>query len=415
MAMSEFAIRAEKIGKKYRLGYRPRYKTLREGLTSLVRARRESSQIREERFFWALRDVSFAIREGQAVGIIGRNGAGKSTLLKVLAQITEPTEGTAELRGRVGSLLEVGVGFHQELTGRENIYFNGALLGMKKSEIDRKFDEIVAFAEVDKFLDTQVKHYSSGMLVRLGFSVAAHLETEVLFVDEILAVGDLSFQEKCLGKMKNAASSGRTVLFVSHNLVAVQGLCQHAIWLEQGGIAAEGTPAAVVSQYVHHIRTKVQEVSWFDIAEAPGNEVVRLTHASIRPVTSEDTNAITVRTPLQVTFELWNQSAGSRLDFAINLHNQYGILVFCSGTMEREPLPEGSVRVSGLIPGDLLNAGTHKIELVVIEGGVHRLWSLPDILVFDVADSPELRKGDYDEWPGAVRPNIQWKIEVLEK
>jgi len=413
--MSDFAIRAEGIGKQYRLGDRPRYKTFREALSSLMRVPGRAARRAPQEPFWALRDLSFEIGQGQAVGIIGRNGAGKSTLLKILAHITGPTEGIAQLSGRVGSLLEVGVGFHPELTGRENIYLNGSLLGMRKTEIDRKFDEIVAFAEVEKFLDTQVKHFSSGMFVRLGFSVAAHLETEILFVDEVLAVGDLSFQEKCLGKMKNAANCGRTVLFVSHNLIAIQALCQRAIWLEQGRIATEGAPAEVISQYAHHLRTRVREVSYFDLTEAPGNDAIRLKHASICPVSSGDENSITVRTPLQITFELWNQRADSRLDFVINLYNQHGVLVFCTATMNRQRLAEGCVRVSGTIPGDLLNAGAHKIELLVIGAGVEYICRFPDILIFEVADSPDLRNGDYEEWPGIVRPNIKWKIEVLKK
>jgi lipopolysaccharide transport system ATP-binding protein len=254
--MSDIAIRVQGLGKKYRIGQRQRYHSLREtlmrGLTAPFRRRRESSGSNGngQSTFWALKDVSFEVPQGQVVGIIGRNGAGKSTLLKILSRITEPTEGEVDLHGRVGSLLEVGTGFHPELTGRENIYLNGAVLGMSRAEINRKFDEIVAFAEVEKFLDTPVKHYSSGMQMRLGFAVAAHLEPEILFVDEVLAVGDVQFQKRCLGKMGEVAKGGRTVLFVSHNMAAIQALCGSAIALSGGIVAANGPTKTVVDGYL---------------------------------------------------------------------------------------------------------------------------------------------------------------------
>ncbi len=264
--MGDFAVRVENLGKLYHIGaQQERYPTLRAALTrSFVRPLRrlrsrfqrsskQSSDKFEEGgaddFLWALRRVSFGVKEGDVVGIIGRNGAGKSTLLKVLAHITEPTEGRIVLRGRVGSLLEVGTGFHPELTGRENIYLNGAILGMKRVEIERKFDEIVAFAEIEKFLDTPVKHYSSGMYVRLAFAVAAHMEPEVLLVDEVLAVGDVGFQKKCLGKMEQVAGEGRTVLFVSHNMVAVRSLCRYVHLIDSGRIVASGSATEVVNKY----------------------------------------------------------------------------------------------------------------------------------------------------------------------
>jgi len=255
--MSEFAIRAEGLSKQYRIGATvERYPTIRARLAGIagmpfraLRARGRRSNTGQKPTFWALKDVSFEIAPGEVVGVIGRNGAGKSTLLKVLSRITEPTAGKAKIRGRVGSLLEVGTGFHQELTGRENIYLNGAILGMKRAETDRKFDEIVDFAEVGAFIDTPVKHYSSGMHLRLAFSVAAHLEPEILLVDEVLAVGDVAFQRKCLGKMETVAARGRTVLFVSHNLGAVKELCQTSIVLDHGSIAFRGSVIAGLSHY----------------------------------------------------------------------------------------------------------------------------------------------------------------------
>ena len=256
--MSGAIITVDKLGKRYRIGgRRERYFTLRESLAGAVKGAarglgglfkgRAPGRNRED--FWALKDVSFEVQPGEVVGIIGRNGAGKSTLLKILSRITEPTEGQAELRGRVGSLLEVGTGFHPELTGRENIYLSGAILGMKRAEINRKFDEIAAFAEVEQFLDTPVKHFSSGMQVRLGFAVAAHLEPEILLVDEVLAVGDAAFQKKCLGKMSEVSRGGRTVLFVSHNMAAVEALCARALLLDRGGIAIDGSASEVVRHY----------------------------------------------------------------------------------------------------------------------------------------------------------------------
>ena len=258
--MSNVIIRAQNLSKLYRIGRREKYYTLRESLMNVLKAPfgafrsnggQPSSSDNRGNTIWALRDVSFEVKKGEVVGVIGRNGAGKSTLLKILSRVTEPTEGCVEIHGRVGSLLEVGTGFHPELTGRENTYLNGAILGMKKTEIDRKFNEIVAFAEVEKFIDTPVKHYSSGMSVRLAFAVAAHLEPEILLVDEVLAVGDAAFQKKCLGKMGDVTREGRTVLFVSHNMDSVRQLCQRAFWLEQGQIRAKGDPLDITIRYVN--------------------------------------------------------------------------------------------------------------------------------------------------------------------
>jgi ABC-type polysaccharide/polyol phosphate transport system ATPase subunit len=271
--MSMPAIRVENLGKRYLVDHEARgtrggYRTLRESLTDLAAAplRRwqgKGSRTREE--FWALNDVSFEVQPGEVVGIIGRNGAGKSTLLKILSQITKPTRGRVELNGRVGSLLEVGTGFHPELTGRENIYLNGSILGMSRREIDRKFDEIVAFAEIEKFLDTPVKRYSSGMYVRLAFSVAAHLEPEILLVDEVLAVGDAQFQSKCLGKMQAIKDSGRTVFLVSHQLSAICRLCTNVVYLDKGRLRSSGPTAKIVEEYVHNGATFQQSGEWLSL------------------------------------------------------------------------------------------------------------------------------------------------------
>jgi lipopolysaccharide transport system ATP-binding protein len=248
--MTDIAITAHALGKEYRLGLRRYgYDTLREGLVRAFRSRRDDGRA-EAQILWALRDVSLTVRQGEVVGIVGHNGAGKSTLLKILSRITEPTEGYVDLRGRVGSLLEVGTGFHPELTGRENVYLNGSIIGMSRNEVRRRFDEIVAFAEIERFLDTPVKRYSSGMSVRLAFAVAAHLEPEILLVDEVLAVGDAAFQRKSLGKMGEVANEGRTVLFVSHNLAIIRALCPRAVLLDHGGVVADGPVDGVLGQYL---------------------------------------------------------------------------------------------------------------------------------------------------------------------
>jgi len=284
--MGNVAIRVEGLGKLYRIGGKQeRYRTLRDTLSDAFTApfKRARNLLRGQAYgaaglqetIWALKDVSFEIKHGEVVGIIGRNGAGKSTLLKILSRITEPTEGYADVYGRVGSLLEVGTGFHPELTGRENIYLNGAILGMGRKEIDRKFDEIVDFAEVEKFIDTPVKHYSSGMYLRLAFAVAAHLEPEILLVDEVLAVGDAQFQKKCLGKMSDVASEGRTVLFVSHNMAAIQALCSRAFVLSYGTVAFDGGVNKGINSYLRSVEDVMEAHSLGDRRDRKGGELFR--------------------------------------------------------------------------------------------------------------------------------------------
>jgi lipopolysaccharide transport system ATP-binding protein len=275
--MRDIAFKIENLGKLYRIGARQEYRTLRETLVSNIkRLNIKRLDQKEDNSIWALKDVSFEVKQGEAVGIIGRNGAGKSTLLKLLSHITEPTQGRVSLYGRVGSLLEVGTGFHPELTGRENIYLNGAILGMKKTEIERKFDEIVAFSEIEKFLDTPVKRYSSGMYVRLAFAVAAHLEPDILLIDEVLAVGDVAFQRKCLGKIGDVAKHGRTVLFVSHNLVAIQALCSRALLLNKGYLVEDGMPSEVVRHYLSLLSTITDQRSVSLLPRVTGGNEVRL-------------------------------------------------------------------------------------------------------------------------------------------
>jgi lipopolysaccharide transport system ATP-binding protein len=259
--MSTIVIQANGVSKRYRIGVSRGRETLRERLQSgMQSAYRNGTNQEPPSLFWALRNVSFSVREGEVLGIIGRNGAGKSTLLKILARITDPTEGRVELHGRVGSLLEVGTGFHPELTGRENIYLNGTMLGMRQHEIRRRFDAIVDFADIERFLDTPVKRYSSGMYTRLAFAVAAHLEPEILIVDEVLAVGDAAFQEKCMGKMREVAGNGRTILYVSHSLPSIAALCHHALWLDEGQVKGYGTARSIVGEYLGSVKSKSHKV-----------------------------------------------------------------------------------------------------------------------------------------------------------
>jgi lipopolysaccharide transport system ATP-binding protein len=412
-------VTVENLSKRYRIGaVRAQYSTLRESLAGAMRAPFVRRTNAAETALWALKDVAFSVDEGQVVGIIGSNGAGKSTLLKILSRITEPTTGRVALRGRVGSLLEVGTGFHPELTGRDNIYLNGAILGMQRAEVQRKFDEIVAFAEVEKFIDTPVKFYSSGMYLRLAFAVAAHLEPEILIVDEVLAVGDVQFQKKCLGKIGEVAGRGRTVLFVSHNMAAVLSLCSRALLLQRGQLIADGAADAVVSGYLKQASEALAEQVWDDVAGAPGNESVRLHQARLRGLGDTAATEINIRRPFEMEFAFWNLQPDAKLNLTVQLYNEQGALVFASASvLEPEwhgrPFPQGLFRSRCQVPGDLLNTGMHRAELLVVRDEGTVLYRHEDILVFDIQDAPEMRGGWHGAWPGVVRPNLHWKTEFL--
>lgn len=436
--MSDVAIRVDGLGKRYRIGEREPYRALRdlisESVVAAVRrlntavhpvqhgggtARRTGDASTDE-YFWALNDVSFEIRRGEVVGIIGRNGAGKSTLLKILSRITEPTRGQGEIHGRVGALLEVGTGFHPELTGRENIYLNGAILGMNRREVACKFDEIVAFAEVEKFVDTPVKRYSSGMYVRLAFAVAAHLEPEILLVDEVLAVGDAAFQKKCLGKIGEVAREGRTIPFVSHNLAAVQSLCKRVIWLDGGRVIEEGPAARVVSRYLQTSFSTLTEQLWSDPATTPGSDRVRLRRALVRPLNGSPTDPITTRTPFQLEFEYWNLQPGAYLNLSLHIYNEQGIIVFNAVPVrepgwQARPLARGLYRDVCLVPGSLMNDGIHRVELMVVKDEQTVIFSQDDVLAFDVQDAGDTTSSWYGKWPGAVRPALAWSSELVEE
>jgi lipopolysaccharide transport system ATP-binding protein len=328
--MSEIVIAAEQLSKQYRIGVaQPRYKALRDtiaqGLVALSSVLTRGKKQTESARFWALEDISFEIRWGDVVGVIGRNGAGKSTLLKILSRITTPTRGRATIRGRAGSLLEVGSGFHPELTGRDNIYLNGAILGMRRGEINRKFDAIVDFAEIEKFLDTPVKHYSSGMYTRLAFAVAAHLEPEILLVDEVLAVGDAAFQKKCLGKMGEVAREGRTVLFVSHNLTAIATLCRSALWLHRGRLIAHGPAATILSEY---LRPEGDGAS-FDAALFPDDSDFRLLRATLDQ-NGNGSGPFVTSAPLDVVLEYEVPRAVSGLRLGVDVMTIDGITLWRS-------------------------------------------------------------------------------------
>lgn len=425
-ASAEIAIRCVGVGKRYRIGRQERYRTLRDTLTEMaiepirrLRSRGGPAESRAEKNpeIWALKDLSLEVRRGEVLGVIGRNGSGKSTLLKILSRITKPTEGRAELRGRVGSLLEVGAGFHPELTGRANIYLNGAVLGMSRLEIERKFDEIVDFSECGRMLDTPIKHYSSGMYVRLAFAVAAHLETEILLVDEVLAVGDAAFQKKCLGKIGDAANHGRTVLFVSHNLLAVESLCTRAICLHEGRLVLDGSPGSVTSRYLKEWLPAFREVIHDDMATAPGNDVVRLRGARVRTQDGTSNDWFTVRTPLVVEFEYWKLTANTRLHLVAQVFNEHDIHVLATAELKEVSTPAGLLRSMFTVPADLLNNGTYRIQLLIFQGGIGDglVADWDDLLTVEIHDVASDLRGDYHgDWPGAVRPVLEWDTELVE-
>ncbi len=423
------SILIEDLGKQYVLGERHQtYQTLRETLTRAARnpfARRGSTdQAREADRMWALRHVDLEVFEGDAVGVVGANGAGKSTLLKILSRVTEPTEGRATVWGRLGSLLEVGTGFHSELTGRENVFLNGSLLGMKRAEIRRRFDEIVEFAEVGRFLDTPVKHYSSGMRVRLGFAVAAHLDLDVLLVDEVLAVGDAAFQRKCLGKMGDVASAGRTVFLVSHNMTAVNRLCTRALLVRDGRIVLDGRPPNVISSYLEQAAERGGERRWLDLDEAPGNDNARISAMRVR---SEGAVAATVdidkETAIDVDFFV-RRSGNRSLAVVIYLADSAGTTVLSTVNSPNASVSAdgwfGSHHASGLyratcvIPPNFLNdiryyvtAFLVTLDTVAIEA------SAQQAIAFDVFDTGVMRDNGA-EWHGVVRPRLAWNTSEVE-
>lgn len=427
--MSNVTVRAENLSKKYIISVnkdshdRSLAERLNDGTKKLLTLRSPFSAqnlVKEE--LWPVKDVSFEIHAGEVVGIIGRNGAGKSTLLKILSRITEPTSGRAEIFGRVGTLLEVGTGFHPELTGRENIYLSGIILGMKKKEIDRKFDEIVEFAGIAKFIDTPVKRYSSGMYVRLAFAVGAHLEPEVLIVDEVLAVGDSQFQKKCLDKMKDIGAHGRTVLFVSHNMQAVTRLCDRVILLGEGRVLHDGPAHEAVKTYLNSGLGTSASREWPDPSKAPGGDVARLCAARVKVEDGQIADALDIRRPFTLEMEYEVLKPGYVLSPHFHLVNDVGELIFITQDLDpqwrRRTRPIGQYQSCVEIPGNLLTEGTVFVGCYCITLAPDILqFSAPEAIAFHIMDSHEgdSARGDYvGSMPGAIRPLLNWSTTLRD-
>lgn len=443
MNNNDIAIKIEKISKRYRIGLKEKaHDSIGSAIFAFIKSPLENfrkyrslykfnnitpdqdldSSFNSSDILWALKDVSFEVKRGEVMGIIGRNGAGKSSLLKILSKITDPTSGYAEIHGRVSSLLEVGTGFHPELTGRDNIYLNGTILGMTKREVDSKFGEIVDFSGVEKFIDTPVKRYSSGMKVRLAFSVAAHLEPEILIIDEVLAVGDADFQKKCLNKMEDVGKHGRTVLFVSHNMPAVISLCDRVVLLEEGKVVQEGTAHRVVSAYLNTGLDTTAAREWTDPATAPGGKIARLKAVRVRKEDGTITEVIDIRHAVTIEMEYDVLKSGYKLLPNFGFWNEEGVLVF--GSQDLDPEWRGRTRPAGRyissvrIPGNLLSEGQLFVmaNLGTLEPEIYQ-FSEKDVVAFRIADSfdGDSARGDYSgQMLGAVRPMLQWNTQYSQ-
>jgi len=369
----------------------------------------------ENNLIWSLKDINFDVDFGEAVGIIGRNGAGKSTLLKILSRVTTPTTGSVKLKGRVASLLEVGTGFHPELTGKENIFLNGAILGMRKHEITRKFEEIVDFAGVQRYIDTPVKRYSSGMYVRLAFAVAAHLESEILIVDEVLAVGDAEFQKKCLGKMSDVSKSeGRTILFVSHNMTAINSLCKKVIYLKNGSIVEIGQTEKIIHKYASTETDLITENSWE--IDHRGDEVARLIKARLINRKGETVNVLFLNQEVGVEFEYSVIKSGYHPLPNVHVFNIKGDHVFASSETTHERFQEvGKYKSIMWIPANLLNDGRYLIGIAastMVPEKIH--FYEQEALIFDIVEDMELRDSEYrGSMPGVIRPKLEWQTNKI--
>lgn len=420
--MSDIAVQVNNLGKRYRIGaLMKRNDTLRDQLvdwsSKIVHRKRIEPQ--DNNILWALKDISFEVKKGQVLGVIGKNGAGKSTLLKVLSRITEPSQGEVQINGRVGSLLEVGTGFHPELTGRENIYLNGAILGMKRTEINRKFDEIVDFSEVGQFIDTPVKRFSSGMYLRLAFAVAAFMEPEILVVDEVLAVGDAEFQQKCLGKMSEVAQGGRTILFVSHNMSAILRLTQETIVLDKGRMVLRAPTAEAVDHYLSAGHDKAGERIW-EADEIPAESAPFLPEA-LRLIDMRGNIVDTVRSTEQVMIEIDYSlsTAVTGLRIGIYLYTARGEAVLTSfDTDEPEMFEKFTRRNAGkyvsrcLIPADLLNQGRYTVSVNASSYNIRRYFRDEQVLDFTVDPTGAPGMQWSEPRPGIIRPRLEWKIEA---
>lgn len=416
------AIRVEGLSKRYDVGapQASGYRTLRESISGALadswkrmrdwRSRGGSGGwYNGDNILWALKDVSFAIEPGEVVGIIGRNGAGKSTLLKVLSRITEPTDGRVAIRGRVGSLLEVGTGFHPELTGRENIYMNGSVLGMRRPEINRNFDAIVAFAEIERFLDTPVKRYSSGMQVRLAFAVAAHLDPEILIIDEVLAVGDAGFQKKCLGKMHDVSRGGRTVLFVSHNMAAVRALCSRAILLAHGRLERQGDVGDVVGSYHAAFDGPDSNTMSWDPSDAPGNRSLSVLGLRASPLEGE---VLDIESGVAIELRILCRRELPNLDATVELRTLDDVIVLHDGAAvnDEQNCPAGCYDVRFEIPGSLLNCGRYRVGLIFGQNRSYVVLNLADVMTFEIAHNANRT---VNPRPGIVRPQLGFQAQYI--
>lgn len=368
---------------------------------------------------WALKDVTFEVKQGEVLGIIGRNGAGKSTLLKILSRVTAPTSGQIKVKGRIASLLEVGTGFHPELTGRENIYLNGAILGMRRKEIEQKFDEIVYFSEVEKFIDTPVKRYSSGMYVRLAFAVAAHLDPEILLVDEVLAVGDAEFQKKCLGKMGDISQTGRTVLFVSHNMSSIVRLSTRVLLISKGSVESLGRPEKVVSSYLTAGAISLSHREWINDQDAPGNAEIKIRSVRVVDDTRQSIEITDIRRKVGIEIIFEQLYPGKPVVPTISLYNEEGQHVFNAidnNNFWKNPCKVGFYTSIAWIPGNFLNEGRLSVSIALItdsSGTAIRQASVRDAVVFQVFDPLEgdSAKGHFSrKWGGAVSPLLEWSV-----
>lgn len=416
--MSKVVIKAENISKQYRLGlvgtgtvrddmkrwwYNLRGKE--DPFLKIGEANDRSSK-GESDYVWSLRDINFEINQGDSVGIIGRNGAGKSTLLKILSQVTQPTTGKIYTKGRIASLLEVGTGFHPEMTGRENIYLNGAILGMRKHEIARKFDEIVAFSGVERYIDTPVKRYSSGMYVRLAFAVAAHLESEILIVDEVLAVGDAEFQKKCLGKMNDVSKGeGRTVLFVSHNMAAVRSLCSSGIVLKNGSMSFQGTAESAVSQYLSGESDSFNHKKFGDDFDF---ETLKISEISINPKGLTSDEILNEYHELEFQTKITIKAQPERLHLTYVLKDSNGEALFTFSSAGVAPLRKGNNHLVCSFPRGFLNIGNYYLDLYIIEDAKRTVFREPDILAFAIQEGPRALGGWMGKEPGFIKPIFDW-------
>lgn len=410
--MSDIAIRVENLSKLYHIGAQQRHDTLRDAIVSrLRRPNLQPSGPQPSTDLWALKGVSFEVRRGKVVGVIGRNGSGKSTLLKLLSRVTEPTSGRAQIHGRVASLLEVGTGFHPELTGRENIFLNGAILGMTRNDIVRQFDEIVAFSEIEKFLDTPVKRYSSGMYVRLAFAVAAHLDPEILLVDEVLAVGDVEFQRKCLGKMKEVSGGGRTVLFVSHNMGAVGSICEKAIVLERGEVVYQGRSGDAVQHYLNMQLHKPRSVVGEQVST---NGALVLKNVTVSNRAGQQCDAFGMHEDVLVHVQFETRRLVQDLAVGLTLATQAGEVVFSSYHADTPPLdqlldfPPGRYELQCTIPKLLLNELTYDLGLTFQIPAREILLDYKCVASIVIARTRA--KVGQGVRPGVVKPELDWKL-----